>query len=292
MSYERHEDMVAPARERTEPWRLAVGIGGSIAIFFVAAAILLTSVVSAFGPVEGKLIVEGITEGGNVISAVLALLFAACVGIGPLILTRTLHDQSPLTLFGPLNRAFLDFALSVRALAILYAILWFLPSDGPDPVRAMGTGAWLALLPVTLIAILIQVTGEEIAFRGYLQSQLAARWASPLVWMVLPAAFFAIGHLPAEAPGTTGLLIVAIAFVFSLAAADLTARTGTLGAAVGLHFAGNVIGIALVSFKGPVDSLSLMTLPYSAADVSQADLVAQLGVTFLSWLAIRVALRV
>ncbi len=50
-------------------------------------------------------------------------------------------------------------------------------------------------------ACLIQTGAEELVFRGYLQQQLAARFASPLIWMVLPALIFGAVHYD---PATAG----------------------------------------------------------------------------------------
>ncbi|HBS98322.1 MAG TPA: CPBP family intramembrane metalloprotease, partial [Citreicella sp.] len=88
---------------------------------------------------------------------------------------------------------------------------------------------WLALLPLTLLALLVQTGSEEILFRGYLQSQLAARLPWPAVWLVLPSALFALGHHAPAIYGANAGLVTLWAFVFGLAMADLTARSGTLG---------------------------------------------------------------
>jgi DNA-directed RNA polymerase subunit RPC12/RpoP len=51
------------------------------------------------------------------------------------------------------------------------------------------------------VGVLIQTGAEEVLFRGYLQQQLAARFASPIAWMVLPSAIFALPALPARDHG-------------------------------------------------------------------------------------------
>ena len=51
-----------------------------------------------------------------------------------------------------------------------------------------------------------------------------------------------------------------------LFAADLTAKTGSIGAAWGIHFANNFNGIALIATDGTITGLALYLTPYSAAD--------------------------
>ena len=48
------------------------------------------------------------------------------------------------------------------------------------------------LLPLGIAGLFCQVFAEEVAFRGYLQTQLAARFTSPVIWMSLPALGFGL----------------------------------------------------------------------------------------------------
>jgi membrane protease YdiL (CAAX protease family) len=186
--------------------------------------------------------------------------------VGTLVAANLFQGRGIATLTGPPALAAVHFARVLRALALLYAAIWL---------------------------ILLQVGAEELFFRGYLQQQLAARFRSPAIWIGLPAALFAWGHYQPEETGGNALAVAVWAGIFAAAAADLTARTGTLGAAIGLHFANNAISILFLSLPGPVSGLALYTYPFAADDPALGPLfLVDLGVIGVSWLAARVALRV
>ena len=151
----------------------------------------------------------------------------------------------------------------------------------------------MVLLPLSLGVVFIQISAEEIFFRGYLQQQLAARFQSPLVWMVLPSVLFAMGHYqPAEA-GENAVMIVVWAGVFGLLMADLTARSGTIGPALAVHFVNNVTALLITSLPDSLGGLALWHAPFGMEDT--AELRAWMPVDFalmiVSWLAARLALR-
>ena len=290
MSYERHEDMVGPSRARPEWWRLGAGIVLSFAVLWIGSSIVVSIVFSLIGIEQGRLMLDSVSSGGTPAGTYLVLFLVSLIGLGPLILARPLHGRRAITLFGPFGRAVLDFALSLRALAILFFVLFLLPG-GEQPEQAMPFGHWLTFLPLTVLAIFVQVTAEEVAFRGYLQSELAARVRSPLVWMIAPSVVFGLVHMSPETGADAGIIAFS-AFLFAVSAADLTARTGTLGAAIALHFSNNLLAIALVAFDGPHSSLALYAYSYGVEELSTGDYIVQLAVTGVSWLTVRVALRV
>ncbi|MGR3466624.1 MAG: lysostaphin resistance A-like protein, partial [Shimia sp.] len=148
---------------------------------------------------------------------------------------------------------------------------------------------WLILLPVALILVALQTGAEEIAFRGYLQSALAARFASPVIWMGIPSLAFAFAHFDPISAGGNVWLILAITFVFGLIAADLTRRTGNIGAAWGIHFVNNCYAILIWAYSGPLDGLALFSGPMTVADPAFVYVVpfnlAYLGLVW--WLVTR-----
>jgi membrane protease YdiL (CAAX protease family) len=123
----------------------------------------------------------------------------------------------------------------------------------------------MSFLPLALVGVLIQTGAEEVLFRGYMQQQLAARFSSPLMWMVLPSAIFAALHYQPEIMGDNTWLMMAAVFVFALLAADLTAVTGTIGAAWAMHFVNNALAILVVATDGPLSGLALYIAPISPA---------------------------
>ena len=122
---------------------------------------------------------------------------------------------------------------------------------------------------------------------------MAARFRSPVVWLILPALAFGAVHFD---PGTAGgnvWIVVAAAALFGLAAGDLTARTGSLGAAWGFHFANNAVAILFISTKGTITGLSLMQTPYGAdnTDVARLLMFGDLALLLIAWALLRRLLR-
>ena len=197
------------------------------------------------------------------------VLFASfpLMALGVFAAARFLHRRRPAGLFGraPLVLrhftigAGVTFALTALALAPVLLL-------GFDGIPNLDPARWAMLLPLTILGILVQTGAEELAFRGYLQSQLAARFRSPLAWLVLPSVLFAVVHWNPATMGANAVLPLAVAFLFGLFAADLTARTGSIGAAWGIHFANNFNGMALVATDGTITGLALWRTPYSASD--------------------------
>jgi len=76
-------------------------------------------------------------------------------------------------------------------------------------------------------------------------------------------------------------------------AADITARAGTLGPAIALHFMNNFAAILLTAPQGNFDGLALYTVPISLTDGSSiwAWAPVEFMVLFCSWLTARIAIR-
>jgi membrane protease YdiL (CAAX protease family) len=188
------------------------------------------------------------------------------------------------------------FRRSFVALGTLFLIVLALPPWGMgDPlIPNLPVDRWLILLPVSVAVIFVQVSAEEFLFRGYIQQSLAARFKNPLIWLLLPSILFGIAHYaPAEA-GENAVIIVIWSGLFGLAAADLTARTGSLGPAVALHFVNNLSALLIFSMPDGLSGLALYLTPFGMDDVDQlpAWLVVDLIMTLASWLTLRLALRV
>ena len=165
---------------------------------------------------------------------------------------------------------------------------------GAPMLRNMDVGRWLLLLPIALVAVLVQSGAEEVFFRGYIQQQLAARFKSPLVWMLAPsAALFGIAHYLPDSAGSNAWTIVAWATMFGVLMADLTARSGTLGPAIAVHFVNNLSAMVLTSVPDEMSGLALYVLPFGLSDEAQmaAWLPVDFGFMLVSWLVARLAIR-
>jgi membrane protease YdiL (CAAX protease family) len=294
MRYAPHEMLVRDARGRPALWRLVLGLVLAMAVYMGLVYAVFGLVAALRGAAIASAIFQSIfvtTLSGS--DAVFLLLSFAALLVGTLVAANLLHGRRLPSLTGPPARAAAHFTRTLRALTLLYAVLWVaLPTD-IELVPNLGLERWLSLLPLAVLALLIQTGAEELLFRGYIQQQLAARFRSPIIWIGVPSALFALGHYAPDEAGQNAVAAALWAGVFALAAADLTARTGTLGAAIALHFANNAASVLLVSLPGPVSGLSLYTYPFAADDPAvQPLMLVDLGVIGVSWLAARVALRV
>jgi len=118
---------------------------------------------------------------------------------------------------------------------------------------------------------------------------LAARFASRWIWLLLPALLFGALHWNPAELGANAPLVVLSTTVIGLVLADVTAKTGNLSAAIGLHFANNVTSLLVVSLPGPLAGLSLWVTAADPADPASAGplLLADLLITLLAWAAWR-----
>lgn len=293
--YPWHEAYVAPARPRSEVWRTVLGAMAILVIYIAAIELLAEYYSSRYGAFIGSLLFSQMTLGATP-GTMLVLLFSFLgMAAGPVIVVPALHSRRARGLFGPWpGRALADF-LRVSAVLIAFDLaIFLLPLASGDLVRntALPWPTFFAVLPLALAGILVQTGAEELVFRGYLQQQLGARFRSPLVWMGIPSALFAMAHYDSTLWGQNSLVVVGWTAIFGILAADLTARTGHLGAAIGFHFANNISAMMLASVRGSMDGLALWLLPVDPASRQTVMMLAvDLMTLIVAWLLARLALR-
>ena len=285
---------VAPAHGRTQLWRTLAGLAITAVLFMVAMQLFSVAVMSILGPLSGMMTLRDIATGATPLGLVGLLFTYLPLSLGLGVATALILNRGIASLIGPIGPAWRCFLWVSLPLLALWVALMPLQILSPTVSRHLGLWELLKWLPLALPGLLIQTGTEELIFRGYLQQQLAARWSSPWVWMVVPAALFGVLHFSTETYGPLAVLVTLWAVAFGAAAADLTARTGNLGAAVGLHFANNAQTLFLVGLYGNLHGLSLYSVVMTPADtMAQLPYIAVDSVTLLvSWLAARVILRV
>ena len=293
MPYTAHEILVAPARPSAQLWRLALGITIIAACFLAMGYSYFNLLAELVTKSEWPRLAAEIDKGATPRGMFVVLGYFGLLTLSLMLVTNQLHRRQMRTLVGPPRKALLDFLRVSIALSALGTLLWMLPepeimttSPGLPALR------WLALLPLSLPLVFVQISAEELAFRGYLQSQLAARFSHPLIWLGLPALVFALMHYDPETFGANAPFYVASAFIFGLAAADLTARSGTLGAAFALHFAINVSALLITAPQGQNFGLALKLYPFAPDDISARAtwLPYDMLVMLCAWLAARLAI--
>lgn len=288
MQYVAQEALVAAAGAKSALWRLGVGLIVVIAIYVAGIAALFGLLVVISGWDGAQVWLVRMADADSPTATLLVLATFIGMGIGPLVAARLLHARPLWSLFGEQARLLRHFGAAAIICALIYALAALLPV-GAVPAPNLPLGLWASFLPLALVAVLIQTGAEEVLFRGYIQSQLAARVAAPLVWMIIPSAVFAALHYQPEIFGQNAWIMVGAVFVFALLAADLTAHTGTIGAAWGFHFANNCAAILVVGVEGPLSGLALYTLPQDfvlAADLGWM-LAKDVGMMIIVWAVIR-----
>ncbi|WP_299355433.1 CPBP family intramembrane metalloprotease [uncultured Shimia sp.] len=289
--YRLHEVLVAHARPSAGVGRLLAGIALIVAGFFMLSLVYFRLLEQL---PEWDLILNELWDGRTP-----RALWIMLANFWPLLLVlavvlQMLHARTLMTLIGPRILFMLDFRRVLRPLILLFLVMALLPApEAMTPIRNMDFSAWLVLAPFSLLLILIQVGTEELLFRGYLQSQLAAQFRSPLVWMVLPSLLFGALHFEPATYGANALPLAIWSTLFALAAADLTARSGNLGPAIALHLANNVSAMLITSTQGYWDGVALYVVPFGPQDTDLMRQVLPLeGLMVLCcWLIGRIAIR-
>lgn len=239
--------------------------------------------------------IEHFAFGDTTLGALGQLFTFGLFAIGLLVLVRRVHGINFWSLIGPAGAVLYDLRRTAYAVMLLMFLLEFATPriDFADIAIVRPLGQWLLLLPVALLAILIQSGTEELFFRGYLQQQFGRLSSSRLIWLVLPSVLFGAGHYFSGYGPADGILYVIWATLLGLSCADLTARTGNIGAAVGLHLTNNAFAMLLVSMQDLQSSgLALILFPYDDPlqyDYSLASLFTLGGLFELAFLTLSVA---
>ncbi|MBK1635883.1 CPBP family intramembrane glutamic endopeptidase [Rhodovulum adriaticum] len=282
------EAYVDPARPYPEIWRLIAGVAAIVLISTGVFAIMLIAAYPVLGPLNYFGWLQGL--GAPSSPAQTLFLLGSFVGLwlGVVIATPALHYREPGTLFGPLRDTLRGFFRALGVLLPVYAAMFGLVMLTTPLDPNLDPGTWARLLPAALVLVLIQTSAEELVFRGYLQQQLAARFAARAIWMGLPALAFTALHYNPMA-GANAWIVLAAVLGFALAAADLTERSGSLGMAMGWHFINNCSALLLTSVKGTITGLSLYVTPFDLTDTGAAPLALGLDILaiFIVWRLLR-----
>lgn len=313
-AYAPYVALSAPAQASAGLPRLLIGFAVIEALY----AIALELIDLAMGGLPAAA-VDAYYGGTTPLGLLAQLASFGFLGLAVVLVLRLGHHRGLGSLLGPPVQVTRDLIRAFAGVLALMLVLEALP-PGWDPALIAATrpmGLWLALLVPGLAVLLIQTGAEELLYRGYLQSQLSAWFAHPAVWMILPNMAFALVHWDNGADPVHGAQYVIWAFLFGLAASDLTARSGSLGAAIGFHLANNAYafllfgerggpdsGLALVLFApgvlsggGPADMAPLLPpasgadLPGLIAQIATLPFVVELAGVGLIWIAARLAIR-
>lgn len=260
---------VAPARARPGLWRLGAGAAVAIAGWLAAVVLLLPGASDR----RAEALLFLLSFGGLVLGLGLAL--------------RLLHRRRLGSLLGPGGLDLRAAATGASACLAIVAASGAVACLIAPPERGIPLDAWARLLPMAVALIALQCAAEELFFRGYLLQGLAARFRSPLVWWLLPGLLFGVLHWNPDSGDAP--LAVASATLLGLLLADITAQTGNLSAAIGIHLANNLAALLVLAPPSSLDALALFVLAPGAVDpgpLGWLDLATTLAAWGV-WLAVR-----
>jgi len=284
--------MTAPARHDCAFWRTVLGAIMIVAIYVGAGWLLLLVMTQSVPSLRLVGLLSEIATGSSPRGLVILLASFAPLLLGTIFVARWWHGRAAGSLFGPNVlrdlRAVLPWLLIVSLLCTTLALF------DSDVGRSTRLGTSLRWIGLALPLLAVQITAEEVLFRGYLLAQLGARWRSRWMWMVLPSALFGALHYDPGSFGPNAIWLAIWAFAFGCFAADLTARTGNIGAALALHLVNNFTSMFIVGFYGDLDGLALYTIVINARDfaILAPWLAIDALMIFIGWLMIRLILRV
>lgn len=279
---------VAPARAYPQLWRLIVGLLLILVVMALVIGVALLAIWVLARPGGGGGWVTDLIAGQTTPSTFFLLFSMGGLALGAATAARLLHKRPAVSLIGPARRAARDFLVAAGVVALLYGAAMVIWSIKFDPVPNLPVDQWLMLLPLGLLALLIQTGAEEIAFRGYVFQQLAVRFRPVWIAMIGSSVIFGMLHYHAELPPLQRWLIVAWATGFGLAAADLTRVTGNIGAAWGFHMVNNCAAVLILATEGIAPGLALYHTPYNMAETPILSVIAVDGlVTLVAWIAVR-----
>ena len=260
-----------------------LGLFGTIlltAVGFIIASALVLLLLRSLDPEGINAIMEGGSTGGTplsligLLSSFLGGILGLWIGVG-LILRRPLWVVTWSTL-SDVWSGFWKYALGYGVIIIAFGLI---AVAFGSVVPNTPLNVWLLWAGPVLLLILIQVSAEELLFRGFIQRVLYDWTTNRLVWMVIPSLAFGLLHYQPSIMGPNAPLLIIATFVFGLLAAELTYRTGSIGPAIGIHLMNNANAFLFIELDSGIGGMGLFKTTFSVTDVEtlRASLLQGIG---------------
>ena len=212
------------------------------------------------------------------------LLFASFITwhLALLIIISLLHSRSYSSLIGEkktLNWKQFRLAMFVTLFFAIFGLITIpfesiLFSQNYLPkIKVSDFKDWLPWVLPACIVIFIQVSAEEMLFRGYLLQQLRARFESYWIWAVIPSILFGIAHCDFSTFENNTYLYILNASIFGVLASILTAQSNNISYALGMHFINNVLGVLFFGFGDILADLSLVKYYFDKTGIYMAYII-------------------
>lgn len=249
------------SREYQEFWRtpgipwwklLLVVLLGAVGFFLISLVVTTAALVYDVANSEVSLdeVLDGLLAG-----EVSQLLFVAnSVALGLMValafLLQRIVGQPPGFLSSVVGRVrwrwlFTCFAVSLAAVGLLTLVEVLLA--GPGELDLVPQPGWLLLLVAIVVVTPFQAAGEEYLVRGVLFRAVGSLIPHRVVGLVLGAVVSSLVFVALHGAADPWLNLVY--FCMGMLFCHLTWRTGGLEAAVAMHAANNLLGLAFVPFQ-------------------------------------------
>lgn len=295
-TYDRFDGFTALALPYVQLWRVGLGVVLTLALYLAGTLLFIAGSLFAFGDTSPEMAAFAVGEGVGQTSLSVFLLLAtfAVLAAALFLAVRICHKRGPGSLFGVVDGRARYFWTATGVSLGVTGIAMAISLPFTDLTPNLATARWVIFLVPALILIAVQTGAEELVFRGYLQQQLGARFNGFLIWGLLPSVLFGIAHFEFASAGASAPFVAIAAGLFGVVAADLTARTGSIMAAWGMHFANNLVAILGVGVPGSITGLALYTtdMPLDDTEAILPFLILDMVLTVLVWFLVRRALRV
>jgi membrane protease YdiL (CAAX protease family) len=140
--------------------------------------------------------------------------------------------------------------VAIVAGALLSLLFGFFSDQPVHAPRQLPTGLHGVAAGLTVLSVLIAPISEELLFRGFLFRSLRYRRGF-LLSALVPSVLFGLAHYQ-PAAWQSAFLLVGVMFLVGFALSWICERRGNVVAPIGAHFAFNVIGLLLITTRGPL----------------------------------------
>jgi len=168
----------------------------------------------------------------------------------------------------------LMLAFAAKAIAIWFGLRSGVYTPSPDAASQTAT-MLLAALPLLMLSTFIPSIAEDILTRGFWYRASGIAWRQGRAFVAFSTLMYVLNHIYRLCNGPMEWLMLAC---FGIAYATALWRTGSLWAAVGLHWGWNLANAVLGSVV-PVDNTNALLAPSLSAAVHLLMAAAVLGIT-------------
>lgn len=244
-------------------WKAIILIFGTILFGILLNTVLITVLTIGYSFVgfpQGQALENAMLAASSFIAQVILALFQLgfMFWLVWLLMTRIEKQKSNWSALGLVNKNRSRYILLGGFLAIVLSFLTISVGYFTSTLKYVGNGFAL-FAPTQVIVTLLLTTilafasgfGEEIAFRGYLQSRIAQRYNHPIA-VAIVAVLFALSHPLSFAANP--LLYFATAILVGILFGTIFARTGSLWMGIALHAVWNYMQIAVFVVRASADT--------------------------------------